>query len=102
MQLVDGEHDHPPVGRRLVGREDRVERIGTLPARRLHVDLDELRRDDAPLGPVDLDHEIGREQILDRTAAVVGDRHVNRNDVDAGAEGRSLLLGLRLLAFCAC
>ena len=98
VELIDGEHDHPAVRRRLVGGEDRLEGIGGLLARGLDVDLDELGRDDATRFAVDLHQEIGREQVLDRTAAAVGHGDVHGDDVDAGAERRSLFRRLRLLA----
>ena len=67
-------------------------------SRGLDVDLDELGRDDAARFAVDLHQEIGREQVLDRAAAAVDDGDVDGDDVNAGAERRSLFRGLRLLA----
>ncbi len=98
VALVDGDHNLPAVWRLEVGGVQRLERIGRFAPRRFHVDLHVLRRDHATGLPVDLDDEIGRQEVLDRHALPIDHRHVNRDDVDAGSERRTLGRRLRLLA----
>jgi len=100
-----GDHDHPPLGLRDVRREERLELLllRSRPARDAGVGrvvvLHQVRADDAPDLPVDLDRELGAVEVGDRLAAAVDSADVNGDDVNAGAEGRLLgILGLRCSA----
>ena len=89
-ELIDRDDEHAAVRRLQVGGEQRFERIGRLTLRGFHVDSNVVGGDDAARLAVDLHHEVRREQILDRLAVAVDDRHVDRNDVDPGSESRAL------------
>ena len=64
--------------------------FGRLTLRGFDVDPDVVGGHHAARLAVDLHDEVRREQILDRLAVSVDDRHVDRNDVDPGAESRPL------------
>ncbi len=96
--MIDRNDEHAAVQRLEVGGEQRLERIRRLTLRGFDVDPDLVGRYHAARLTVDLHDEVRCEQILDRFAVAVYDRHINRNDVDASSECRALCGRLVCLA----
>ena len=90
VALIDRDDDLPAVGWLEVGGVQRLEGIGRFPPRGFDVDLQVLGGHDPPRLAVNLDDEIGRQEVLDRHSLGVDHGDVDRNHVDAGAEGGTL------------
>ena len=90
IHLIDGDDNLPSVRRRQVARVEALGLVGDLLLGSLDVYLDQLGRHHPPDFAVDLHGELRRAQIFDRPAAPIHDGDVDRNQIDAGLERRTL------------
>ncbi len=104
VHLIDRQHDPSPVRRRQVAGIETLRLVNLRLSRGLNVDLDQIGGDHAPCFPIDLHHEVRREQIVDRSSVPIHDRDVHSNEIDTRAEPGALdrlrrLRGLRCWLF---